>query len=68
MIIYLFDENNVQLVSIPSITLDGLLGASIPTSSFSKPSGYHINTKTSGFSFDGTQLWANYVDTGFTLP
>jgi len=68
MIIYLFDENNVQLVSIPSITLDGLLGASIPTSSFSKPSGYHINTKTSGFSFDGTQLWENYVDTGFTLP
>jgi len=67
MIVYLFDENNVSLTNIPSITMDQLVSGAIPTSSFGKPSGYHINTKTSGFSFDETLLWKNYVNTCFTL-
>ena len=68
IIAYLLDSNNVPLQNGSSIILDNLTGGAISISTLGQPAGSHINVNTSGFMFDGTQIWQDYIDTGFTIP
>ena len=67
IIAYLLDSNNVPLQNVSSIILDNLTGGAIPISTLGQPNGSHIHVNTSGFMFDGTQIWQDYIDTGFTI-